>query len=53
MTVVATDVTTSGNDDGETALDLAQEDEGSGTATITGSDLAEDIEAEGVDVSRN
>ncbi|WP_375261372.1 hypothetical protein [Palleronia sp.] len=53
LTFEATDVTTSGNDDGETAFDLVQEDDGRGTATITGGEITEEIEAEGVNVSRN
>jgi len=41
-----------GNDDGETSLELVQEDEGTGSATITNGAIVEPVEAEGVDVSQ-
>lgn len=53
VTVDVTDVTTSGNDDGETSLEFVQEDDGAGTVTITGGALAEDVDAEGVDVTQD
>lgn len=43
---------TEGNDDGETSLEIVQDDDGSGTATIKDSAIAEPIEAEGVSLSR-
>lgn len=47
------DATTSGNDDGETAFEVVQEDDGMGELSITGGDLGEEIEAEGVEVMQN
>ncbi|SFG42278.1 hypothetical protein SAMN04488020_102188 [Palleronia marisminoris] len=53
VTAEVTDVTTSGNDDGETSLEFVQEDDGVGTVTITGGTLAEEMAAEGVELSQN
>ncbi len=42
---------TSGNDDGETGVEIVQEDDGMGLATLIGADIADGSEIEGVDVS--
>jgi len=44
------DTLTFGNDDGETGLELVQEDAGTGRAVITGSSIDEGIDAVGVEV---
>jgi hypothetical protein len=45
---------TGNNDDGDdTGLELVQEDDGAGTATVTGSTLADGIDAEGVTVTQD
>ena len=51
LDVVMQGVSTSGNDDGETSVELVQEDKGTGTAAITGGDMAGETEIEGVEVS--
>ncbi|RED17950.1 hypothetical protein [Pontivivens insulae] len=45
------DFTSFANDDGETSVELVQEDEGTGRAAITGGALAEPTDIEGVDLS--
>ncbi len=41
--------TTSGNDDGELGLEVVQEDGGMGVLQLSGSDIADGVEAEGVE----
>ena len=51
LVIQAMSVTTSANDDGDdTGLEAVQEDEGTGRLTVTGSDIADGIDAEGVEV---
>ena len=51
LSVSITEMTSFGNDDGDTSLELVQEDAGTGAATISGGAIVEPVEAEGVDVS--
>lgn len=46
--VAVLDSATSGNDDGETGIEVVQEDEGSGNLLVAASDIADGVEAEGV-----
>lgn len=52
VTVHASATVTAGNDDSDdTGLELVQDDDGTGIAIIVGSEIADGIDAEGVDVS--
>lgn len=52
--VVGADVMTDNNDDGDkTGLELVQDDDGMGAASLIGSDIADGVYAEGVDVTED
>lgn len=48
VTVSATGVSTSGNDDGETGIEAVQEDDGTGVLSLSGGDIADGVAVEGV-----
>ena len=48
--VTATGIATAGNDDGETGLEVVQEDAGRGSLTIIGGEIADGQKVEGVDL---
>lgn len=51
VNVTAMGVSTSGSDDGELGLEVVQDDDGAGDLSLSGSDIADGVEAEGVEMS--
>ena len=51
VNVTAMGASTSGNDDGELGLEVVQDDDGAGMLSVSDSDIADGVEAEGVEMS--
>lgn len=51
VNVTAMGLSTSGSDDGELGLEVVQDDDGAGNLSLSGSEIADGVEAEGVEMS--
>ena len=51
VTVIGSNVSTSGNDDGETGLEVVQDDDGTGALTLQASSIGDGQEIEGVEMA--